>query len=67
MDISFVKEDVLCADQVAEVLGVDRKSIYNAVARGQIPHQRLGKRLLFSRSILGQWLGCRDAAPEAKP
>ena len=47
---------MLCADQVADVLGVDRKSVYNAVARGKLPHQRLGKRVLFSRQVLAQWL-----------
>jgi excisionase family DNA binding protein len=56
MDAPFSKEDVLCADDVAAVLGVDRKSVYNAVARGKIPHQRLGKRVLFSRLVLGRWL-----------
>jgi excisionase family DNA binding protein len=55
-EVFFSKEDVLCAHQVAEVLGVDRKSVYNAVARGKLPHQRLGKRVLFSRHVLAQWL-----------
>ena len=48
--------EILCADQVAAWLGVDRKTVYNAAARGKIPHQRLGKRLLFSRAALVSWL-----------
>lgn len=51
--------EVLCADQVAAWLGVDRKSVYNAVARGGLPCQRLGKRLLFSRNALTAWLGAQ--------
>jgi excisionase family DNA binding protein len=48
--------EILSADEVAAWLKVDRKSIYNACARGQIPHQRLGKRLLFNRAALVSWL-----------
>ena len=48
--------DILCADEVAAWLKVDRKTVYNAAARGKIPHQRLGKRLLFSRGALVAWL-----------
>lgn len=60
--------DVLCADQVATWLGVNRKTVYNSAARGKIPCQRLGKRLLFSREALGMWLaGHAFAAGEASP
>jgi excisionase family DNA binding protein len=50
------EKDILCADEVAAWFGVDRKTVYNAVARGQIPHQRLGKRVLFHRNALVSWL-----------
>jgi excisionase family DNA binding protein len=50
-------DDILCADDVAAWLKVDRKTVYNAAARGKIPHRRLGKRLLFSRAALVSWLG----------
>ncbi len=48
--------DVLCADEVAAWFAVDRKTVYSAAIRGEIPHQRLGKRLLFSRVALVSWL-----------
>ena len=51
-----ITRDVMCADEVAAWFNVDRKSIYNAVARGDIPHQRLGKRVLFHRNALVSWL-----------
>lgn len=54
--------DILCADDVAAWLKVDRKTIYNAAARGKIPHQRLGKRLLFSRAALVAWLACESGS-----
>lgn len=45
------------ADEVAQFLGVDRKTVYEYANRDQIPHRKLGKRLLFSRSVLMAWLG----------
>ena len=49
--------EVMHAHEVAEFLGVDRKTVYDYANRGKIPHQRLGKRLLFSRAALITWLG----------
>lgn len=54
--------DVVSADEVALWFGVNRKTIYNAAARDQIPHQRIGKRLLFSRAALVAWLACEGGA-----
>jgi excisionase family DNA binding protein len=54
--------EVVGADEVALWLGVDRKTVYNAAARGEIPHRRLGKRLLFSRTALVSWLACEGGA-----
>lgn len=54
--------EVLTADQAAAFLGVDRSTVYDAAGRGDIPHRRIGKRILFSRSQLVSWLGaCRAA------
>ena len=44
------------ADEVAAFLGVDRTTVYDFAGRGVIPHQRLGKRLLFRRGALVTWL-----------
>ena len=51
---------ILTADAVAELLGVNRKTIYEAAARGEIPHRRLGRRLIFERGAVLLWL--RQAA-----
>jgi excisionase family DNA binding protein len=51
---------ILTADAVAELLGVNRKTIYEAAARGDIPHRRLGRRLIFERGAVLLWL--RQAA-----
>jgi excisionase family DNA binding protein len=59
------EREVMDADQVAAFLGVDRKTVYDYAGRGEIPHRRLGKRLLFSRSAIVAWLGaCKAASKE---
>jgi len=57
--------EVMDADEVAAFLGVDRKTVYDYAGRGEIPHRRLGKRLLFSRRAIVSWLGsCKAASRE---
>ena len=53
---STPESDVMNADEVAAFLGVDRTTVYDFAGRGEIPHQRLGKRLLFRRGALVSWL-----------
>lgn len=54
------QSEVMSADEVAEFLGVDRNTVYDYAGRGVIPHQRLGKRILFRRGALLSWLeGCK--------
>ena len=56
--------DVMNADEVAALLRVDRKTVYDAAGRGHVPHRRLGKRLVFSRAALLDWLACKPASKE---
>jgi excisionase family DNA binding protein len=52
--------EIMTADEVAEFLGVDRNTVYEYAGRGAIPHQRLGKRILFRRGAILSWLeGCK--------
>ncbi len=53
--------DVLNVDQVAELLGLGRNTVYDAVNRNEIPHRRVGRRLIFSRAAVMQWLQGRPA------
>jgi len=47
---------VLTTREVATLLRVDRKTVYEAAQRGHIPHRRLGRRLLFERGAVLAWL-----------
>jgi excisionase family DNA binding protein len=53
------------ADELAELLGVNRKTIYEAAARGDIPHRRLGRRLIFEKGSVLAWL--RQSSTVSEP
>lgn len=53
--------EVMSVDEVAELLGVARDTVYDAAGRGEIPHRRLGRRLIFSRVAVMEWLHGRPA------
>ena len=48
--------DAISADEAAAILGVSRWSLYAAANRREVPHRRLGRRMLFSRRALLLWL-----------
>lgn len=48
--------EVMTADEVAAMLRLDRKTVYDYAGRGVIPSRRIGKRMLFSREALALWL-----------
>jgi excisionase family DNA binding protein len=48
--------DVLTAEQAATFLGVSRWTLYASANRHEVPHRRLGRRMLFSRRALLLWL-----------
>jgi excisionase family DNA binding protein len=56
MSASHGEIEVYSADELAELLGVNRKTIYEAAQRGDIPHRRLGRRLIFERGSVLAWL-----------
>lgn len=47
---------VYTADELAGLLGVDRKTVYDRAGAGEIPCKRLGRRILFSRQAIERWL-----------
>ena len=58
--------ECLCAEELAIFLGVNRKTVYEYAARNVIPHQRLGRRIVFSRPQVVAWLGACKASPTGK-
>ena len=56
LTVTDANKEVMTADEVAAFLGVDRNTVYDYAGRGVIPHQRLGKRVLFRLGALVSWL-----------
>lgn len=49
--------EAITAAEVAEMLGVSVKTVYDQASRGRLPCKRLGRRVLFSRTAIMVWLG----------
>lgn len=54
-------KEVLTAQEAADFLRISRDSLYDAAGRGDIPHRRIGRRMVFSRERLLAWLACEPA------
>lgn len=53
-----MEENILVAEEVAELLRVDKQRIYELVRKQQIPVIRVGERQYrFSRQAIERWLG----------
>lgn len=48
--------DVLDVPGAMALLMMGRNAVYDACARGQLPHRRIGKLVRFSRAALVEWL-----------
>lgn len=60
--------DKLNYKQMADFLGVPLGTLYAMVNRKQIPHIRLGKRLVrFSKSEIEEWIKTRAIPAHGKP
>jgi excisionase family DNA binding protein len=48
--------DILDVDEAAALLRVSKKTVYSRVKAGTFPYAKLGRKLLFSRAKLTQWV-----------
>jgi len=56
-------DDKLRYAEAERVTGIRRETLYSMVSRRQIPHIRLGRRLVvFSRAELERWLDAHKVA-----
>lgn len=57
--------EFLTSREVAELLRVRPRKIYDMAARGEIPCRRVIGKLLFPRTEIDAWLACETTAPAA--
>jgi len=53
----------MTAEQALALLGgvISRASFYAAIRRGEVPHRRLGKRIIIPRHAFLRWLEAAQA------
>jgi excisionase family DNA binding protein len=56
----------MTADELASLLRVNRKTVYEYAARNVIPCRRIGRRLVFSLPAIRSWLA-RSAGSDPAP
>ena len=54
-------------EEAALALGISRAGAYEAVQRGEIPHIRIGRRVLIPKSALHSLLKSADVPAEGAP
>jgi excisionase family DNA binding protein len=50
------EHECMSANELAAYLRVNRKTVYEYAARNVIPCRRLGRRIVFSRGAITDWL-----------
>lgn len=50
------KHEALNAKQIAELLGISKKKVYQMAATGKLPSFRIGKAVRFDAQDLAEWL-----------
>lgn len=50
------ESEVINVPDAAKLLGCSRTKIYEMANRHQLPHRRIGRKIIFSRVALTAWL-----------
>lgn len=53
---------VYSAAEVAGLLGLSKATVYEMAHSGRIPCKRVGRRFIFSRAAVHEWLDSPDSA-----
>src|SRR5579864_9471308 len=56
IEILESRKEALNAQQVAELLGLSKKQVYEMAATGKLPSFRIGKAVRFDAQELAEWL-----------
>ncbi|KKS44129.1 MAG: excisionase family DNA binding domain-containing protein [candidate division CPR1 bacterium GW2011_GWA2_42_17] len=51
-----LKSEVLKAPDLAQMLGIDVKTVYRHAALGELPSIRIGRQWLFPKKAIFEWL-----------
>lgn len=57
------KKVTLTVKEVSEILGISNGKIYEMVRMNQIPHIKVGSRVIFHEDVLREWMGAASVSP----
>lgn len=46
----------MTVDEAAALIGVSRNTLYEAIRRGEVPHLRMGRRIIIPKARFDEWL-----------
>lgn len=56
------QKEILTVAEVAKMLGVHANTVYDHAGAGELPHNRIGRRLVFSRAAILRWAEAKGRA-----
>lgn len=67
-DYSAKPKEILSVDEVAELTGLARQTIYSKVSKREIPHYKAKRKVYFKRTEILEWMlkDKRDAQSEVE-
>jgi excisionase family DNA binding protein len=60
MSQSLATKEVMSVEEAMQFLGIAKGTLYKLTSKGQIPFKKVGKRLVFLRTELTQWLSTKS-------
>lgn len=62
-DNDNLADDILKgADEIAAFLGEDKRAVFYQIAKGKLPHYRIGQNIRGRKSTLRAWMAEQEAA-----
>lgn len=58
--VTLARDMLYGANAIADYLGVPRRAIYHLVAKGNIPHFRMGETVCARKSTLTAWIANQE-------
>lgn len=60
-------EDFMTVDQLADIMGVNRKTVYDSIKAGDIPAKHFGRKIVLYKPTVLAWLSSGDSPKKRKP
>ena len=66
MPLTEAQEDIIGVKEVAKILHLAEKTVYNKTSKKIIPHKKVGGIVLFSRKSILEWINQSEVKPASE-